>query len=91
MCRIVLFFPLSCFILGVIVTQLKESTRYGGIAMNKLTRSSTDKVLTGVCGGIAAFFGIDSLIVRLIFIFIPGSVAIYLILTLLLPEDPSLY
>ena len=35
----------------------------------KLRISPTDKMLYGVCGGIAEFFGISSLIVRLIFIF----------------------
>ena len=33
----------------------------------KLTRSLTDKVLYGVCGGIADLFGITPFVVRLIF------------------------
>lgn len=36
--------------------------------MKKLTKSSTDKAIYGVCGGIAEFFGISSFIVRLIFL-----------------------
>ncbi|WP_438318582.1 PspC domain-containing protein [Sporosarcina sp. FA9] len=35
----------------------------------KLMKSSTDKALYGVCGGIAEFFGISSFVVRLIFVF----------------------
>ncbi len=47
----------------------------------KLRRSTTDRSLHGVCGGIAEFFGISSFLVRLLFIFvIPGSLFIYLIL-----------
>lgn len=61
------------------------------VFMNKLTKSSTDKILSGVCGGIAEFFGIESLIVRLIFIFLPASLFIYVILVFLLPEDKNLY
>lgn len=32
----------------------------------KLYRSTTDKMLSGVCGGIAEYFDIDSTIVRLV-------------------------
>ncbi|HZX47134.1 MAG TPA: PspC domain-containing protein [Clostridia bacterium] len=31
----------------------------------KLYRSQTDKMIAGVCGGIAEYFGIDSTLVRL--------------------------
>ncbi|MBS4198177.1 PspC domain-containing protein [Bacillus sp. FJAT-49732] len=58
--------------------------------MNKLTKSSKDIVLQGVCAGIAEFFGISPLIVRLIFIFTPGSLLIYILLALTLPENRSL-
>lgn len=33
----------------------------------KLYRSSTDKKISGVCGGIAEYFGIDSTIIRIIY------------------------
>ncbi|MCP3027715.1 PspC domain-containing protein [Halobacillus sp. A5] len=35
----------------------------------RLKKSSTDKALYGVCGGIAEFFGISSFVARLIFFF----------------------
>lgn len=58
---------------------------------NKLRKSSTDKAIVGVCGGIAEYFGIPSLAVRLIFIFIPANIIIYLILAATLPNSsPSL-
>ena len=34
----------------------------------RLYKSSTDKAIFGVCGGIAEYFGIDSLIVRLVLV-----------------------
>lgn len=37
--------------------------------MKKLYRSSTDKFLAGVCGGLAEYFKIDSTIIRLIWVF----------------------
>lgn len=58
----------------------------------KLIRSSTDKAIFGVCGGIAEFFGISSFIVRLIFILlaVPALGVLYIILGICLPEDRSL-
>ena len=59
------------------------------VALNKLTKSSKDKSLFGVCAGIADYYGISPFAVRLLFIFIPISVAIYLILAVFLPEKNS--
>lgn len=60
---------------------------------NKLKKSSTDKSISGVCGGIAEYFGISSLAVRLIFILLPGvNILIYLILVNTMDDSPpSLY
>lgn len=55
---------------------------------NKLRKSSTDKAIAGVCGGIAEYFGISSVGVRLIFIFLPANLVIYLILAVTLPNSP---
>ena len=55
-----------------------------------LRRSCTDRALAGVCGGLAEFFGFDSLLVRivtLLLILCGGlSVWIYLILWVIVPE-----
>ena len=53
-----------------------------------LRKSSRDKMISGVCGGIAEHFGIPSLAIRLIFIFIPANLVIYLILAYTLPDSP---
>ncbi|AXI10854.1 PspC domain-containing protein [Oceanobacillus zhaokaii] len=55
---------------------------------NKLRKSSTDKSISGVCGGIADFFGISSFAVRLIFIFLPANLLIYIILANAIPDSP---
>lgn len=56
----------------------------------RLTRSATNKVLGGVCGGLGDYFGIDPLIVRLIFVglLLAGgmTVVLYPILWLVMPE-----
>lgn len=56
---------------------------------NKLRKSSTDRSLWGVCGGIAEHLGISSTAVRLIFIILPGpNLLIYLILANTIPDSP---
>ncbi|MEH7225352.1 PspC domain-containing protein [Bacillus sp. JJ1566] len=58
----------------------------------KLKKSSTDKSILGVCGGIAEYLGISSLAVRLIFILLPANLLIYIILANTMAESPrSLY
>ena len=56
----------------------------------RLKRSEREKVIGGVCGGIASYFNIDPVIVRIIFAFVAlawgSGVIIYLILWALLPE-----
>jgi phage shock protein C len=59
----------------------------------KLYRSRQNRVIFGVCGGLAEYFGIDTTIVRLIFVlgvlFGFGSFAfLYLILFFVVPEEP---
>ncbi|MFO8070067.1 MAG: PspC domain-containing protein [Alkalibacterium sp.] len=53
----------------------------------KLRKSSTDRIISGVCGGIAEFFGISSLAVRLLFIIIPSNLILYIILAIIMPEE----
>jgi phage shock protein C len=56
----------------------------------QLTRSSADRIIGGVCGGLARYFGIDSAIVRLVFVLavLSGvSPLVYLVLWLLMPEE----
>lgn len=54
---------------------------------NKLKKSSRDKVISGVCGGIAEYFGISSLAVRIIFFILPASLLVYLVLAYFMPFD----
>ena len=59
----------------------------------KLYRSRQDRMIGGVCGGIAEYFNIDPTLVRLLAvasIFLAGSAVIaYLIAWIVVPEDPS--
>ena len=57
----------------------------------KLARSSSDRMLFGVAGGVAAYLNIDPVLVRLFFVLLTISTGyapiIYLLLALLMPED----
>ena len=58
----------------------------------KLYRSTTDKEVAGVCGGLAQYLNIDSTIIRLIWvllIFCAGTgLLAYLIAALVIPNPP---
>jgi len=59
--------------------------------MARLRKSDTDKMLFGVCGGLAEYFGFDSTIIRIIFVTlailaIGSPVLIYIILALVMPR-----
>ena len=62
------------------------------MASSSLVRTSNDKVIAGVCGGLGRLFKIDPNIIRVVFvlaaIFFQGWV-LYLILWLVLPDDTS--
>ncbi len=57
----------------------------------RLTRSRTDRVLSGVCGGLGRHLGIDPLLVRLAFLLLvlAGGVGVllYLALAILVPAE----
>lgn len=57
----------------------------------KLYKSSTNKQIMGVCGGLAEFFNIDATIIRVIFIIFlmagGSGFGLYFILGLVLPYD----
>ena len=59
----------------------------------RLYKSSTDKAIFGVCGGIAEYFGIDSLIVRLVLVLFTlafgAGLLFYIIAALIMPKRPE--
>lgn len=61
--------------------------------MKKLYKSDVDRKLCGVCGGIAEYLGIDSTIVRLIWVvlvvFFGTGILAYIIATLVIPDYPN--
>jgi phage shock protein PspC (stress-responsive transcriptional regulator) len=64
-------------------------------APKRLKRSLTDKMLAGVCGGLAKYFELDPTLIRLAFVFavILGGTGIlaYLIMWVIVPKENILY
>lgn len=60
--------------------------------VKRLYRSKKDRMLTGVCGGLAEYFGTDPVVFRASFVLVtiftgifPGIIA-YLALSIIIPE-----
>ncbi|UCD03458.1 MAG: PspC domain-containing protein [Candidatus Aenigmatarchaeota archaeon] len=59
----------------------------------KLYRSGKDRILGGVCGGIAEYLGVDPVLIRLVWI--AGSLAwgfgiiLYIIMWIIMPRNPN--
>ncbi|MBC7120597.1 MAG: PspC domain-containing protein [Candidatus Methanosuratus sp.] len=64
-------------------------------APKRLYRSNSDRILGGVCGGIAAYFGIDPIIIRLLwvaFTLVYGfGLLVYIIAWIIVPRAPEGY
>jgi len=60
----------------------------------KLYRSRSNKVLTGLCGGIGTYFNIDATLVRIGFIILEFATAGlliigYFIVAIIVPKEPA--
>jgi len=71
--------------------QSKFSSRLDSV--HRLTKSRTDKKISGVCGGLAKYLGINSTIVRIIFVAAMllgyGSfLLVYIAMAIVMPKEP---
>ena len=60
----------------------------------KLYRSTTDKKIAGVCGGLAKYLNIDPTVIRVIWALIAlggAGILAYIICALIIPEEPAGY
>lgn len=61
--------------------------------IKKFYRSSADRVIWGVCGGLGEYFGIDSTLIRILFIILSlgsgAGVLLYIILAIAAPVGPD--
>lgn len=61
----------------------------------RLMRSRSDRMLAGVCGGLADYFNIDPVLIRLAFVLFEvftagaGGLLLYVILWAIMPEESA--
>ncbi len=59
----------------------------------KLYRSSQNKMLCGVCGGIGEYLGVDPTLIRLIWAVLACSgtgIVVYFLAAIIIPQDPGI-
>ena len=58
----------------------------------KLYKSSSNRILCGVCGGVGEYLGVDPVIVRIIVLIlcfaVGGGLIIYILAAILMPKKP---
>jgi len=61
--------------------------------IRRVYRSKKNKMLAGVCGGIAEYFEVDPVLVRLLLVLLVlmgfAGIILYLIAWLIMPENPN--
>ena len=75
---------------ALILTQPPEGYVEVENSYKKITKGK-DKKISGVCDGIAKYFGIDTMIVRLVFValtlWIGGGIMAYIVCMIMLPDE----
>ena len=59
----------------------------------RLYRSTDDRMISGVCGGVAEYFDVDPTIVRVLWVFLTLAgmglgIILYIIMAVIVPENP---
>jgi phage shock protein C len=61
--------------------------------VKRLYRSKKDRMIAGVCGGLANYIGIDPTLVRLLFVLgmfaVGGTLLAYVVMMVVIPEEPT--
>ena len=74
--------------------RMKMSKQKGRIMMDRrLYKSNENKMVDGVCGGIAEYFNIDPTLVRLGWVLLcalgGSGIAAYIVAAIIIPRDPE--
>ena len=56
--------------------------------MKRLHRSRNSRIFTGLCGGLGDYLDVDPVLIRLIWLVIPGlNLVVYIIGSIIVPEE----
>jgi len=82
-----------CIIIAVMISKLsnkkKGDSYQSRMEYRMLCKSQNNRVIAGVCGGIAEYFGWNATVVRLFFFFSGVGLLTYVILAIVIPNPPS--
>ncbi len=64
------------------------------MASERLTRPTSNRMIAGVCAGLARYLGVDRTLVRIAFVLafflgLSASFWVYIVLWLVMPESPA--
>ena len=61
-------------------------------ASRKLYRSKTNRQIAGVCGGLAEYFNIDAILIRVLFVLLAvlggSGLVLYVAMWIIVPKEP---
>ena len=61
--------------------------------INRLYRSRTNRMISGICGGLGEFIGVDPTLIRLATVVLaftfPGTFLAYILMVFIIPEEPT--
>ena len=78
--------------LGIMLSDYQSAKSF--LKNKKLTRQINDKIIAGICSGLAEYFEIDTVIIRIIFVVVlilgtlGWGILAYLILWIIIPPSP---
>ncbi|MDF3002141.1 MAG: phage shock protein {PspC} family protein [Bacillota bacterium] len=81
--------PIIFIVLAVRWSRSNRNNYCQGSQYGMLCRSRSNRIIAGVCGGIADHFGWSATVVRLFFIITGVGVLTYVILAIVIPDSPS--
>jgi phage shock protein C len=61
-------------------------------ASRKLYRSKTNRQIAGVCGGLAEYFNVDAILIRVLFVLLAvlggSGLVLYVAMWIIVPKEP---
>lgn len=90
---LIMIFVIFIIIIAVIKNKSSSNQNDNSYQANRrnrmLCKSTSNRVIAGVCGGISEYFGWNATIVRLFFLFSGVGLLTYIILTIVIPEPQN--
>lgn len=59
--------------------------------MKRLYKSRNNRMLSGVCGGLGEYLGVDPTLIRLLYLFSGIGIIVYIIMAIVIPDAPYGY